>query len=110
MIIFGKIGQFYAVVLETRMGTSATKDYLTKTLPHLPSVVAVAFVGFGWGSDPALKSAPKSKQRIGDIMFPSICVDLSHNKRGGSGLKVRGAITSPVSDILDKVNSNVIGY
>jgi hypothetical protein len=109
-IIYGKIGRFYTVVLQTDMGSSATSDYLKETLPRLPSVKVVAFVGFAWGAKPAFSKAPKDKerQRIGDVMFATNCLDCSHNKYTNAGVEVRGEITAPVSGILFKVNNALI--
>jgi hypothetical protein len=49
------------------------------------------------GADPALRSTPEKKQRICDVMLPSVCVDLSFNKHAVDKLEVRGDIGTFVS-------------
>jgi hypothetical protein len=90
------------------MSTNGTNRRLELLLPQLPSVEVVAAVGFGWGAHPALMATPDQDQRIGDVMFSSACIDVSHHKTIPGSIDVRGDITSAVPRILDSVNNTLI--
>jgi nucleoside phosphorylase len=107
-VLVGRMGLYDAMVVQTTMGTNTTKSYLDSLLPKLPSVKVVAAVGFGWGAHPALKTTPEQDQRIGDVMFSSSCIDVSHFKTIPGSIEVRGNITSAGPHILASVNDALI--
>ena len=103
----GKLGKYQVALLQTQMGTDATKEALLQVLPRLPSICLVLAIGVGYGLHPALESVPTDGQMIGDVMISTKCHDLSHYRATDEKIEPRGDVSSVQNVLLNALGRPV---